>query len=45
MLILKQIEEQITSDFITELPSLQDPITEVYYDSIYTIVKKLTKYI
>src|SRR5215213_8975982 len=36
--------EQISCDFITELPSSTDPVTGVLYDSILTIVEKLTKY-
>ena len=37
-------EEQISCDFITELFSSTDSVIKVLYDSILTIVKKLTKY-
>ena len=44
MSIPDRIEQQVSCDFIIDLRSSRDPTTGVLYDSICTIVEKLTKY-
>jgi hypothetical protein len=42
--ILKTPWISIILDFVIKLLLLQDPITEIEYDSIFIIIDKLTKY-
>ena len=42
--LLRQLQDEVTIDFIVKLPKLQDPIIEYEYDSILIIVNRLIKY-
>lgn len=44
LLVAEQPWSLVTMDFITKLPASRDLVTKVEYDSILTIVDRLTKW-
>ena len=44
LLVVEQLWSSVTMDFITKLPTSKDSVTGIEYDSILTMVDRLTKW-